>query len=177
MFTVIVDLFDALNHFKTTCPWTGTVSIWLTNHSHLRGAKHFSILGRFSNILRQVSESVIKLSRQVNRFSSKKTQLLSRSLLKTIWPRFAIQRHKKHKGTKTHSIIFPKSTVVVTHNRVTGLLAAKWLSKTKKCSNQFSTSRYVPLKQQRKVLSKFIKTRISSLIQAILPLSIEAAPI
>ena len=67
--------------------------------------------------------------------------------------------------------------MVVTHNRVTGLLAAKWLSKTKTCSNQFSTSRDVPLKQQKKLLSIFIKTRISSLIQAILPLSIEAAPI
>ena len=56
--------------------------------------------------------------------------------------------------------------MVVTHNHVTGLLAAKWRSKTKPCSNQFSTPRDV-----------FIKTRISSLIQAILPLSIEAAPI
>ena len=67
--------------------------------------------------------------------------------------------------------------MVVTHNRVTGLLAAKWLSKTKTCSNQFSPSRDVPLKQERKLLSKYIKTRISSLTQAILPLSIEAAPI
>ena len=100
MLTVNVDLFDALNHFKTTSPWIGIVNIWLTNHSHLRGPKHFSILGRFSHILRQVSDSVIKLSRSVNRFSSKKTQLLSRSLMKTIWPRFAVQRHKKHKGTK-----------------------------------------------------------------------------
>ena len=33
------------------------------------------------------------------------------------------------------------------------------------------------MKQQRKLLLIFIKTRISSLIQAILPLSIEAAPI
>ena len=67
--------------------------------------------------------------------------------------------------------------MVVAHNRVTGLLAAKWLSKTKTCLNQFSTSRDVPLTQQRKRLSIFIKTRISSLIQATLPLQIEAAPI
>ena len=30
---MIVDLFDALNHFKTTSPWIGIVNIWLTNHS------------------------------------------------------------------------------------------------------------------------------------------------
>ena len=67
--------------------------------------------------------------------------------------------------------------MVVTQNRATGLLAAKWLSKTKTSSNNFSPFRDVPLQQQRKLLSIFIKTRISSLIQAILPLSIEAAPI
>ena len=35
----------------------------------------------------------------------------------------------------------------------------------------------VPLKQQRKLFSKFIKTRMSSLILAILLLSFEATPI
>ena len=67
--------------------------------------------------------------------------------------------------------------MVVTHNRVTSLFAAKWLSKTKTCLNQFSTFRDVLLEEQGKILFIFIKTRISSLIQAILPLSIEAAPI
>ena len=43
MFTVIVDLFDALNHFKTTSLSIGIVNIWLTNHSPLRGAKHFRL--------------------------------------------------------------------------------------------------------------------------------------
>ena len=34
--------------------------------------------------------------------------------------------------------------MVVTHNCVAGLLAAKWFSETKTCSNQFSKSRDVP---------------------------------
>ena len=49
--------------------------------------------------------------------------------------------------------------------------------KQKRVQTNFSTSRDVPLTQQRKLLSIFIKIRISSLIQAILPLSIEAAPV
>ena len=44
------------------------------------------------------------------------------------------------------------------HNFAKGVWAAKWLSKTKTCSNQFSPSRDVPLKQERKLLSKYIKT-------------------
>ena len=37
---MIVDLFDALNHCKTTSPWIGIINIWLTNHSLLRGVNN-----------------------------------------------------------------------------------------------------------------------------------------
>ena len=137
MFTVIADLFDALSHFKPTSPWTEIVSLWLTNHYSLRGAKHFSIQGRFSHILRHVSDSVIKLSR----FQARKANFRA----DVWWKPFDLVSPynviRSIEAPKTHSIIFSKSTMVVTHNRVTGLLAAKWISKTKTCSNQFSTPR------------------------------------
>ena len=150
MFTVIVDRFDALNHFKTTSPWIGIVNIWLTNHSPgpLRALNIFDSRTFFTYFKANFwfCHQIIPLGKS---FSSKKPNFRVDVWWKPfdlVWPYNVI---RSIKAPKTHSIIFSKSTMVVTHNRATGLLAAKWLSKTKTCSNQFSPFRDVPLKQQR----------------------------
>ena len=99
MFPVIVDLFDALNHFKTTSPWIRIANIWLTNHSPSKVLNIFDSRTFFTYFKASFwfCHQIVPLGKSVFKQES---QLSSRRLMKPIWPRFPIHRHKKHKGTK-----------------------------------------------------------------------------